>query len=82
MTGEPKQQQAPARSDEFVDNVKQLLEHLYDLPFLQSHPRLVVPMDTTRCGDAMLVITSSTDLHFLLVIDDNESLGDLNTSRA
>jgi hypothetical protein len=70
VTGEPKQQQAPARSDEFVDNVKQLLEHLYDLPFLQSHPRLVVPMDTTRCEDATLVI------------DDNENLRNLNTSRA
>lgn len=44
MTGEPKQQQASAHSGEFVENVKQLLEHLYDLPFLQAHPLATHPV--------------------------------------
>ena len=41
MLDEPEQNQSSitgTRSSEFIESVKQLLEHLYDLPFLQEHP--------------------------------------------
>lgn len=78
MTGEPKQQQASARSVEFVDNVKQLLEHLYDLPFLQAHPLASHPV--TRAANSSAMPSQALRVMLMHAIETPKSVSDRGTS--
>jgi len=67
-----------SRSTEFVERVKQLLEHLYDLPFLQAHPLASHPV--VRLSNSTATPSQALRQRLMHAIEAPKSPPDRNTT--